>query len=55
MRNAVIAGGKAQAESLLGVLNDRMIDANNYVCGPGIALADYLGSGIVGLGDVIGC
>lgn len=54
-RARVVARGKARAEGFLGVLNDHMIGANNHVCGPDITLADYLGSGIASLGDVVGC
>jgi glutathione S-transferase len=54
-RNIVIARGKAMAEKYLSVLNDHMIGANNYVCGPSITLADYLGAGITTVGDVTGC
>ena len=54
-RHIVIARGKTMAEKYLSVLNDHMIGANNYVCGPNVTIADYLGSGIATLGDVTGC
>ena len=55
-RAQVIARGKARAEKYLGVLNDHMLgDGRAYICGPDITLADYLGSGILTLGDITGC
>lgn len=55
-RAAVIARGKARAEGFLSVLNDHMLgDGRAWLCGADITLADYLGSGIISLGDVIGC
>jgi glutathione S-transferase len=51
-----IAAGKAGAEKLLGVLNDHMLaDGRAFLCGAEISLADYFASGIVSMGDVIGC
>jgi len=55
-RAAVIARGKARAEGFLDVLNNYMLgDGRTWLCGPDISLADYLGSGIITLGDIIGC
>jgi glutathione S-transferase len=55
-RAAVIARGKARAEGYLSVLNDHMLgDGRPWVCGREITLADYLGSGIITLGDITGC
>lgn len=44
----------AACRKYLGVLNDHFL-RTPYVCGQEITLADYLGSGMVSLGDVIGC
>jgi glutathione S-transferase len=55
-RAAVIARGKARAEGFLDVLNSHTLgDGPPWLCGPDITLADYLGSGIITLGDIIGC
>ena len=52
----MIARGKAKAEACLSVLNDHMLgDGRPWLCGADITLADYLGSGIITLGDIIGC
>lgn len=55
-RMAVIARGKLRAEGYLSVLNEHMLgDGQPWVCGREITLADYLGSGIITLGDITGC
>jgi glutathione S-transferase len=54
-RTMVVARGKASAEKHLAVLNNHMIGNNNYVCGPTLTIADYLGAAIVCIGDVPGC
>ncbi|MGH7112666.1 MAG: glutathione S-transferase family protein [Stellaceae bacterium] len=51
----LVAANKKAAERLLAILNDHIIGARPYLCGEEITLADYLASGILSLGDVIGC
>ena len=52
---ALVALGKAQSERWLGVLDRHWLgDGRPFVCGEAISLADYLGSGIVTVGDWIG-
>ncbi len=51
-----LAAAKAGAEKNLGVLNDHMLgDGRAHLCGTEISIADYFASGLVSLGDVIGC
>ena len=51
-----LAAAKAGSEKCLGVLNDHMLgDGRAHLCGAEISLADYLASGMVSLGEVIGC
>jgi glutathione S-transferase len=51
----LVAGGKRAAERFLGILNDHIIGPRTYLCGDRITIADYFASGILSLGDVIGC
>ena len=50
----MVEANRASCTKFLGVLNDYYL-RTPFVCGDEITLADYLGSGIVSLGDVIGC
>ena len=51
-----VAAGKAQTERFLAVLNDHILgNDNSWLCGDTMTLADYLASGIVSVGEVIGC
>lgn len=51
-----IAAGKAQAARFLSVLNDHILSHDEpWLCGGATTLADYLGSGILSVGEVIGC
>lgn len=50
-----VAAAKKSAERLLGILNDHILGSRPYLCGNAITIADYFASGIVSLGDVIGC
>jgi len=50
----LIAFGKTHAEKYLGVLNAKLAN-EPYVCGKEITIADYFGSGILSLGEVVGC
>lgn len=48
--------GKAQAERFLAVLNDHILgDGLPWLCGDTLTIADYLASGIISLGEAIGC
>jgi glutathione S-transferase len=46
---------KKAAERFLKILNDHIIGPHRFLCGDKLTLADYLASGILSLGDVIGC
>ena len=55
VQSATLAWGKENSARWLQLLNDHWIGPeNNYVCGGQITLADYLGSGFVSLGELIG-
>jgi len=49
-----IEWGKQGAQRWLQVLNDHWIGSHPYLCGDSITIADYLGSGIVSIGALIG-
>ena len=56
MQSGTIAWGKERTEGWLRILNDHCIGPSKpYLCGDRITIADYLGSGLVTLGEVIGC
>lgn len=51
-----VAAGKAQAERLLSILNDRMLgDGAPWLCGDTMTIADYFASGMISAGELIGC
>jgi len=51
-----LAAGKTQAERFLAVLNDHILGRGGpWLCGDTMTLADYLASGILSVGEVIGC
>jgi glutathione S-transferase len=51
-----IAWGKERAERWLQILNDHWIGPERqYLCGNRITIADYFGSALVSLGEVIRC
>ena len=51
-----VAAGKAQAERFLSVLNDHILGKGApWLCGETMTIADYLASGMVSLGETIGC
>jgi glutathione S-transferase len=55
-QSGTIAWGKERTEGWLRILNDHWIGPSKpYLCGDRITIADYLGSGLVTLGEVIGC
>jgi glutathione S-transferase len=51
-----LAASKRGTERYLRVLDNHLLGAKKpWLCGDAITLADYLASGIVSVGDVIGC
>jgi glutathione S-transferase len=53
---ACIEWGQKGAQRWLQVLNDHTLGGGKkFLCGDAITIADYLGSGIVSIGEVIGC
>src|SRR5947199_141055 len=56
VHNATVAWGRDKAKGWLQILNDYWIGPNrNYLCGNEITIADYLGAGLVSLGEVVRC
>ena len=56
MQSGTIAWGKERTEGWLRLLNDYWIGPTKpYLCGERITIADYFGSGLVTLGEVVGC
>ncbi|MGH6894118.1 MAG: glutathione S-transferase family protein [Dongiaceae bacterium] len=56
IHTGTIAWGKERAQGWLGLLDQHWIGRNKpYLCGEQITIADYFGSGLVTLGEVIGC
>ena len=54
--SATIAWGKEGSKKWLQLLNDHWIGPKNqYLCGNEISIADYLGAGVVTIGDWIAC
>ena len=50
------AAGKTQAERFLKILNDHMLGQGTpWLCGETRTIADYLASGFVSIGELIGC
>jgi glutathione S-transferase len=53
---STIEWGATQSKNWLKLLNDHWIGPNKqYLCGNQITIADYFGSGLVTLGELIGC
>src|SRR5688572_4569217 len=53
---ACIEWGQAGAKRWLQVLDEHWLGGGKpYLCGESITIADYLGSGIVSIGELIGC
>ena len=53
---AAIEWGQAGAKRWLRVLDEHWLGHGNaYLCGSKLTLADYLGSGIVSIGELVGC
>jgi glutathione S-transferase len=50
-----IEWGQQNSKNWLKLLNDYWIGPKQYLCGDRPTIADYFGSGIVTLGELIGC
>jgi len=54
-QSATLEFGKENSKRWLKILNDHWLAGNKpYLCGDQVTIADYFGSGIVSLGEVIG-
>ncbi len=54
--SGVIAWGKEKSQTWFQLLNDYWIGPKNaYLCGDQITIADYFGSCLVTMGEIIGC
>jgi glutathione S-transferase len=54
-QSATLEFGKENSKRWLKILNDHWLGGNKpYLCGDQVTIADYFGSGIVSLGEVIG-
>jgi glutathione S-transferase len=52
----LLSAGQAGSRRLLGIMNDHMLGAGNaWLCGDSLSIADYFASGILSLGELIGC
>lgn len=52
---ACIEWGQKNARRWLQVLNDHWLGGKAYLCGERITIADYFGSGLVSIGELVGC
>lgn len=52
--HVTVEWGKRLTERWLSVLNDQLIGSQRYLCGDKVTLADYLASGVLTIGDMIG-
>jgi glutathione S-transferase len=56
VQKATLEWGRERAAGWLKILDQHWIGPkNNYLCGNEVTIADYLGSGLVTLGEVVGC
>jgi glutathione S-transferase len=54
-QKSLVDWGKEKSERWLGILDKHVLGkGNKYLCGDTITIADYLGSGILSVGDLIG-
>ena len=51
----LVEAGKSGAERNLRILNDHMLQSGSNLCGEAITIADYFASGLISLGEAIGC
>ena len=54
-QSLVLAAGQAGSRKWLAVMNDHMLGASEWLCGDALTIADYFASGILSLGELIGC
>jgi glutathione S-transferase len=55
-QNLLLKAGQDGSRRLLGIMNDHMLGAGNpWLCGSELTIADYFASGILSLGELIGC
>lgn len=55
-QSLILASGQTGSRKLFGVMNDHMLGkSNHWLCGDELTIADYFTSGIVSLGELIGC
>src|SRR6187431_1945793 len=53
---ACLERGQQRSQRWLKLLDEHWIGANKpYLCGDAVTIADYLGSGIVSIGELVGC
>ncbi|MDA1326882.1 MAG: glutathione S-transferase family protein [Proteobacteria bacterium] len=51
-----VSEGKAQAQRFLAVLNDHILGHDGpWLCGETMTIADYFASGMISVGELIGC
>lgn len=53
-QTGTVQWGKDKSEHWLGVLDNRILGKNKYLCGAEITIADYFGAEILAAGDLIG-
>ena len=55
-QSLILAAGQTGSRKLPGVMNDHMLGSGNrWLCGEDLTIADYFTSGIISLGELIGC
>ena len=55
-QSLILTAGQTGSRKLLGVMNDHMLGkSHRWLCGDDLSIADYFTSGIISLGELIGC
>jgi glutathione S-transferase len=54
VQKATVEWGKTESEKWLKRLDTNVLGSNKFVCGSDITIADYFGSEILSIGDLIG-
>ena len=55
-QSLLLATGQAGSRKLLSIMNDHMLaNGRKWLCGAELTIADYFASGILTLGELIGC
>jgi glutathione S-transferase len=54
-QSLVLSAGQAGSRKWLAVMNDHMLGESEWLCGDTLTIADYFASGILSLGELIGC